>query len=114
MNAGQIARLEGFATQLDVDGRAFQVFGRGGNPLGTFCGLFAVVPPVDPNMGLGNDLREYSIITFLSTPATAQITIDSRAHDVSTNTDWRIRKRVDNDADFTTEFWVTKKLAKDT
>jgi hypothetical protein len=113
MNAGWLARQEGWGAQLDIDGRIFNILDTTGTQIGSVQGLFAAIPPLDPNLALGNDLREYSTITILTSQVPATIAIDFTFFDTQTQTSWVLRKRVENDADFTTEFWVTKKALVD-
>lgn len=108
MNDGMTARAEGFAVQLDVDGRDLQLIDPAG---GTLRALMAVLPEIDPALELGADIREVCKAQILS-PAPANIAANGRVK-ADDGQLWKIVKRVDNPADFTIDLYLVKITEQD-
>lgn len=103
---GNFLRTLGVKASLPVNGRQF--ISPDGKAL--FEGLLEEVDPLDPNMPLGDDLREYSYINVLRPP----VEIVSQ-QEIRAGTDrFKIVKRIDNPAGLMVKFFAVKIVPEDT
>jgi hypothetical protein len=101
---------QGFSAQLSVCGHTFQLITTGQS----FDGIIDPLPPVDPRMDLGSDIREISSLQVLreDCPVIAQgdrLTQTS----VSPQAAWRVVKLEDNPSDPVNKMWVVKVTESD-
>lgn len=117
LTVAQQGQVEGFCSQLEVDGRRFRQVGNAPNAT-DFYGLLTPAASIDPRLELGSDLRELSTLECLNIDASPwgaapDIAQQDRLLDVMANATWRVVKRENNPADFTVKFWVVKITGQD-
>lgn len=106
-------RVQGWLILRSQSGRNFRTLDASGT---RFSGLVQSAPPVDPSLDLGSDLREVSIIECLSSEMPTTIKPGDQIQDIGSVPNvadaggwkWNLLKRVNNNADFTTQYYVTQ------
>lgn len=104
---GNALRLIGFKSNLGLNGRTILC------PDGktTFAALIEEADPLDPQMPIGDDLREYHCIHVIRESAPALNSQD----EVRADTDrFKIVKRIDNEANPIIKFYAVKIVPEDT
>lgn len=106
-------RLQGWNILRRQSGRKFRTLDAAG---ARWSGLVQSAPPVDPSMELGSDIREVSILECLTSEMPTTVKPGDQIQDIGSVPDtsdlggwnWNLIKRVNNPADFATQFYVTR------
>lgn len=90
--------------------RTFQILSGASAGL-SFVGTIVIAPVVDPDMPLGQDIREASFLDVLND---VRLTLEVGDRVSEGNTIWKLVKRTDNPVDVEARYEVVKVTAKDT